>query len=241
MNRLDLEIIRQSGNAPLVFEARRVVNAGYAGRDPAAVRRHIEELQRAGVAPPSSVPVLFPIPCANVTTAGRIEAVEEKTSGEVEFVLLAQGDRLYVGIGSDHTDRVLEAVDVLKSKQACPNVLGRAVWDYEEIQAHWDRLRLQSWVRPNPADEWALYQSAEVATLLAPAQILDLVRSRVADHRIEGTIIFSGTVPLHGGEVVCGSGFRCALVDPVLRRSLHCTYDIARLSYLRPESPPAIP
>ena len=56
MNRLHLEIIRQSTREPLVLDPRRMINAGYVGRDQATVRQHIEELQREGVAPPPSIP-----------------------------------------------------------------------------------------------------------------------------------------------------------------------------------------
>jgi hypothetical protein len=234
MNLLALEIVRAAENTPLLFEPRRMINAGYVGRDQAAVRHHIEELQREGVAAPPSVPMLFPMVCANVTTSSRIEVVEEKTSGEVEFVLLMQGDRIFVGIGSDHTDRLLEAIDMLKSKQACPNVLGHAVWDYEDVREHWDRLTLKSWVRLAPTQEWVPYQSMAVAAILSPEQILDLVRSSTVDHRLDDTIIFSGTVPIIGGQVIYGSSFRCELHDPFRQRSLHCVYDVVHLTYLQP-------
>jgi hypothetical protein len=240
MNRLNLEIVRTSGSTPCVFEVSRVVNAGYVGRDEAAVRRHIEELQHEGVAPPPSVPMLFPVFSANVTTADQIETIEQKTSGEVEFVLLMQGENMFVGIGSDHTDRPLEAVDLIKSKQACPNVLGRSIWDFEDVRGHWDDLVMQSWTRPTPADPWTLYQNATVASILPPLHLLELVRSRLSDRRIDDMMIFSGTIPIVEGKVIYGSGFRCALVDPVLQRSLHCTYEIVHLDYLGSEAPVAI-
>jgi hypothetical protein len=239
MNRLNLEIVRPSGSTPCVFEVSRVVNAGYVGRDEAAVRRHIEELQHEGVAPPPSVPMLFPVFSANVTTAEQIETIEPKTSGEVEFVLLMQGESMLVGIGSDHTDRPLEAVDLIKSKQACPNVLGRSVWDFEDVRGHWDDLLLQSWTRATPANDWTLYQSAAAAAILPPLHLLELVRARLSDHCIDGMAIFSGTIPIVGGKVIYGSGFRCTLADPVLERSLHCAYEIVHLDYLGSEAPVA--
>lgn len=239
MNRLALDVVRPSGTTPFGFEPRRMINAGYVGRDQAAVRHHIEELRREGVAPPSSVPMLFPMLLSNVTTASRIEVVEARTSGEIEFVLLVEGGRVLVGIGSDHTDRSLETADVLKSKQACPNVMGRAVWDYEDVRDHWDLLLLQSSVRSSSADNWTPYQSATVASILTPEQILDLVRARLSDQCLDQTIIFSGTIPLLDGKMSCGSEFHCALVDPVLQRSLHCIYEVVHLNYLLPEPLPA--
>ncbi|MBP8256799.1 MAG: DUF2848 family protein [Opitutaceae bacterium] len=235
MNRIALDVVRPTGTTPLEFEPRRMINAGYVGRDQAAVRHHIEELQREGVAPPSSVPTLYPVPISGLTTASRIEVVEGQTSGEIEFVLLVQSNRLLVGIGSDHTDRSLEKLDVLKSKQACPNVMGNAVWDYEDIRGHWDLLQLQSSVRSSTADNWTPYQIATVASILAPEQILDLVRKRLPDQNIDRTIIFSGTIPLLDGKMSYASQFQCALIDPVLQRSLHCSYDVVDLNDLLTE------
>ena len=34
----------------------------------------------------------------------------------------------YVGIGSDHTDRVLEAVSIRKSKQVCAKPISKELW-----------------------------------------------------------------------------------------------------------------
>jgi hypothetical protein len=239
MNCLQLEIRRPSGNSAFAFEVKRVVNAGYVGRDEAAVRRHIAELLHQGVAEPPSVPMLFPVLASNVTTTEEIETIELRTSGEVEFVLLLHGGTIRVGIGSDHTDRRLEAVDMIKSKQACPNVLGRTVWDFDEVRNHWDELILQSWVRVDAAQGWSAYQDAPVASILSASQLMELVRSRVSDGRMDGMVIFSGTVPTLDGKVVYGSGFRCALVDPVLNRSLECSYSIKHLDYIGPARSPA--
>ncbi len=232
MSRLVLDIVRPSGTTAVVFEPRRMINAGYVGRDQAAVRQHIEELCREGVAPPPSVPMLYPMELSSLTTDSRIEVVEPRTSGEIEFVLLVEGSRVLVGVGSDHTDRLLETTDVLKSKQACANVMGRAVWDYEDLRDHWDRLQLQSSVRASSAEIWKPYQSASVASILAPEQILELVRSRMTDHCLDRTLIFSGTIPLLDGKMIYGSEFQCALIDPVLNRTLHCAYEVVHLNYL---------
>lgn len=232
MNRLFLEVIRPSGTSALVFEPRRMINAGYVGRDQAAVRQHIEELRSEGVAPPPSVPMLYPMALSSLTTDSRIEVVEPRTSGEIEFVLLVEGSRVLVGVGSDHTDRLLETTDVLKSKQACANVMGRGAWDYEDLRDHWDRLQLRSSVRASSAEIWKPYQSASVASILAPEQILELVRSRMTDHCLDRTLIFSGTIPLLDGKMIYGSEFQCALIDPVLNRTLHCAYEVVHLNYL---------
>ena len=241
MNLLELDLVGKSGVGSLSFNVRRVVNAGYVGRNQDAVRQHIEELQREGVAPPPAVPMLFPLSCATLTTADRIETIEEETSGEVEFVLLVHDARIYVGIGSDHTDRRLERTDLIKSKQACPNVLGRSVWDYEDVRRHWDQLQIQSWVRSSATGPWTPYQSATADTILSASDIVELVRQRLCDRALDGMVIFSGTVPTLGGKVTYGAGFRCALVDPILQRSLDCAYEVRQLDYLKsPESVAAV-
>ncbi|NIQ18355.1 MAG: DUF2848 domain-containing protein, partial [Candidatus Aenigmarchaeota archaeon] len=79
-------------------------------------KAHIEELRREGIPPPPSVPMLFPVLSHNITTAGQIQVVGSRTSGEAEFVLLLDGENIFVGVGSDHTDRDLERHSIMKSK-----------------------------------------------------------------------------------------------------------------------------
>ena len=71
----------------------------------------------------------------------------DDTSGEVEPVLVGAADRLWVTVGADHTDRKLESYGVAVSKQVCPKALGRTAWRFEEVEPHWDRLLLRSFIR----------------------------------------------------------------------------------------------
>jgi hypothetical protein len=232
MPSLDLLLVRKLTTAPVRFEVCRMINAGYVGRDQKAVKAHIEELAREGIAPPPSVPVLFPVLSNNLTTASRIEVVEDRTSGEVEFILLLQAGRMWVGVGSDHTDRHLEANSMLNSKQVCPNVMSKQVWDYDEIRDHWDEIVLQSWTRTSTDSDPILYQKAPLAKILSATDLLTLVKSRMTKGDCEGLVIFSGTIPILTREMICGSFFRCELIDPVLNRQLACEYSIDRLNYL---------
>ena len=231
---LKLTVSGPSGSASLDFTPRRMVNAGYVGRDISATRAHIEELEREGIAPPPSIPMLFPILSGNITTAGRIEVVGEKTSGEAEFVLLLAGDAVYVGVGSDHTDRRLEAHDMLLSKQVCPNVMSAEVWNYADVRDHWDDILLQGWTRAAVGEDEVLYQEAPLAAIMSAPDIIGLVESRIADGDCDGMVIFSGTIATLAGEPIYGSGFRCALTDPHLKRSIACEYEIVKLDYLAP-------
>jgi hypothetical protein len=232
MKKIVLNLVKKSGSTPIEFHIKRVVNAGYVGRDQKAVRAHIEELKKEGIAPPPSIPMLFPVFCSAVITDNEIETVEDKTSGEAEFVLLLENDKILIGVGSDHTDRALEALSMLNSKEVCPNVMGKDVWHYDEIKDHWDDLILQSWVRPQEGADEVLYQKALLRTIMTPKELIDLIHSRSSDRLTEGLVIFSGTVPILTHEMIYGVSFRCELSDPKMNRKLSCEYKINRLKYL---------
>ena len=218
---------------PLQFKVNRMVNAGYVGRDRKAVEAHIEELKKEGVPTPPSVPILFPVLSNNITVSDNIEVVGDKTSGEVEYVLLFNRQDIFVGVGSDHTDRDLEGKSIIKSKQICMNVLSQKVWDYQEVRSHWDNLLLQSWVKDKDSNEEVLYQKALLATILPADEIMKLVKSNMKDSHLEGFAIFSGTVPILSNGFNYGPYFRGELVDPVLNRTLICEYRINQLDYLQ--------
>src|SRR5262249_53229165 len=91
---------------------RNLVVAGWTGRNLAALEAHIKELEALGVTRPKSVPIFYRNAVSLLTTAPVIETIGDKSSGEVEFVLYAFDDGLWVGIGSDHTDRKAEIINV---------------------------------------------------------------------------------------------------------------------------------
>jgi hypothetical protein len=231
-NILALTLETEGRSVPLNFPVRRMVNAGYVGRDQATVRAHIEEMRHLGIPAPASVPVLFSLTSDNVTTADQIEVIGPGTSGEVEYVLLLHEDEVFVGVGSDHTDRALEGASICKSKQVCKNVVSSRVWRYREVKGGWDDLVLTSWVRSPETGLEVVYQQGPLSTILSADELLGLVRSRIKDERSEGLVIFSGTLPLVAGTIVYGTEFRCALFDPLTGRSLSCAYRAVPLGYL---------
>src|SRR5689334_6701674 len=105
-----------------------LVIAGWTGRDRAAVEKHIAELEAIGVKRPRTVPVFYRVGSGLLTGDREVEVVGGHSSGEVEFVLVSSGDALYVGVGSDHTDRKVESYGVTVSKQMCPKPVGRELW-----------------------------------------------------------------------------------------------------------------
>jgi len=220
----------EEGRRDLAFSFKRMINAGYVGRNQEEVQRHVEELKKEGVPAPESVPTFYPVILGALTLESEVEVVGEKTSGEAEFVLLLDGDKWYVGVGSDHTDRELETVSILKSKQVCPNVMCAGIWPFEEVREHWDEMILRGYALRG--GERILYQEAKLESILAPEELVDLTRSRVGDGDLNHSVIFSGTVSILTDEIIFGEGFEAELEDPVLGRKLSCPYRVHQLDYL---------
>jgi hypothetical protein len=201
---------------PLALEPRRLLIAGYTGRDQAAVARHIDELRAHGIPAPAATPAAYALTPDRLTTAATITVVGTDTSGEAEFVLVLAGGDLYVGVGSDHTDRDLERVSVRRSKQVCPKPLGDRLWRWADVRARWDACQLRSWSGGTP------YQEGSVAALLAPEAVLAVIQARVGD--VADSVIYCGTLPLLGGELRADAEFVAALDDPATGRELRCAY-----------------
>ena len=200
------------------------VIAGWTGRDPAAVERHIAELEALGVKRPVSTPVFYRVSASRLTTDKEIEATGARSSGEVEFVLMQTGDRLWVGVGSDHTDREVETYSVTVSKQMCDKPIAPVLWELEEVAPHWDRMILRSHAWINGKRE--LYQEGTLDAMLG---VDDLIKRGFVDGRLpDGCIMFGGTFAAKGG-IRPADRFECELEDPVLRRTIRHAYDVMTL------------
>lgn len=211
------------------FEVRRVVNGGYCQRDQELVKRHIEELRKEGIPAPARIPVFFPVPTYMVTTASSIEVARAKTSGEAEYVILLDGKNILIALGSDHTDRELERVSLELSKQVCPNVISGDAWNYLDLKERWDSLILRSWVYRD--GRRILYQEAALEALLPPEELIRLVSRHIPHCPLDGTLIFSGTVPILSKEVIYGERFEASLEDPIMGEELRLEYCIDRFSW----------
>jgi hypothetical protein len=198
-----------------------VILVGYTGRDRAAVLNHIRELETLGVAPPQRVPAIYAVNADLVTTAARLTVRTADTSGEAEFFMLHSPLGVLVGVGSDHTDRKQEAIDVAASKAMCGKVISRHVWRLSAVAAHWDGLELRAWTTDGAGRH--LYQSGKLDALLVVPELLAEVEAAgiVAARKL----IFGGTLPTIGGFSF-GHRFEVELHDPVLQRTLSCAYDI---------------
>jgi len=203
------------------FVPQRVIIAGYTGRDQESVRAHIHELAAHGIPAPSEIPTIFRTALDRLTTESELEVLGEHTSGEAEAVLLVSGDDLWVTLGSDHTDRELEKVDIAASKQVCPKPVSAEVWRYADVRDRWDSLVLRSWV--GAAGREQLYQEGLMSAVLAPEDLLAVLRGRVG-RLVDGAAIFTGTIPLLGGVFLAKPYFEAELLDESAGRSLRCAY-----------------
>jgi hypothetical protein len=202
-----------------------LVVAGWTGRIAADVEAHIAELEALGVARPKSVPIFYRNSASLLTTAASIQTVGENSSGEVEFVLYSLAGHLWLGIGSDHTDRKAETINVTLSKQICPKPVGPNLWLYEDIRPHWETLKLRSFVSGENGRR-RLYQEGSVANMRPPEELIRLYTG--GDRLPEGTAMFCGTFAAQGG-VSYSNRFEMELEDSVLNRKLTHGYDIVRL------------
>ncbi|REF73056.1 uncharacterized protein DUF2848 [Paracoccus versutus] len=222
--KIDMNVASLSGSTPLCFEINDLVIAGWAGRDKEAMEHHIRELEALGVKRPETTPTFYRVAANRLTTGGRIECNGSASSGEVETVIIAQGGKLYVGIGSDHTDREVETYGITVSKQMCDKPVGAEVWPFDEVAPHWDSLIIRSWLTAD--GKRSLYQEGTVAGLLDPADVI--ARYTQGADLPDGTAILGGTTPAIGG-IRPGKVFECELEDPVLSRKLHLVYEIKEL------------
>jgi Protein of unknown function (DUF2848) len=204
-----------------------LVIAGWTGRDPAAVEKHIEELAALGVPRPASVPIFYRAAAARLTTDTLIEVTGASSGGEVEFVLLQHRERLWVGTGSDHTDREVEKYGVTVSKQMCDKPIASEFWAYDDVVAHWDRLLLRSHV--TEAGARVLYQEGPVTAMLDPAALISRLNGSAP--LPEGTLMFCGTLAARGG-VRPTNEFEFELDDPVLGRKIKHGYRVQNLPVL---------
>ncbi len=203
---------------------RELVIAGWTGRDAAAVEAHIAELAEIGVARPSRVPCFYRVAADLLTRAPAIQAVGPDSSGEVEVVLFGTETGMLVGLGSDHTDRRVEAWSVTVAKQACAKPVAGTVWRFDEVAGHWDSLALRSWAVADGVRED--YQAGPVSAMRSPA---DLVARYCGGGALPpGTAMFCGTLAVAGG-VRPADRFEMELADPRLGRTIAHGYDIAVL------------
>lgn len=202
----------------------RMYNFGSATRNADDAVAHQEEVAKAGIGIAFDIPAprVYPISPHNVVTDEEVCVHNAETSGEVEIVLLNDGTELFVGVGSDHTDRALERTSIVWSKQAYPNVVAPRFWPFADVRGHWDELVLESWVDGRP------YQNVGVATFLHPEDMIAALRQRVPALPAR-FMLFSGTYVSVDKSLGFGDRWRIKMSDPKRARSLDHTYVLTNI------------
>jgi 4-hydroxyphenylacetate 3-monooxygenase len=220
----DAEVVTRAGTRRQHFSVVRMYNLGSATRNADVAKPHQIEVAKEGINIAFKVPAprIYPIDAFALTTGDVVGAQGTRTSGEVEIVAV-KADRLYVGVGSDHTDRDLERGSIPWSKQVCPNVLAPTLWDYEEIADHWDQCRIRS------AVDGRAYQDVGVDAFIAPPDVLRILSERVTRLPATNFVVFFGTIAALDKELGFGDHWSFEMEDPVLGRSIRHQYSVERL------------
>ncbi|HYD56266.1 MAG TPA: DUF2848 domain-containing protein, partial [Burkholderiales bacterium] len=171
----------------MTFRPSELIIAGWTGRDEAALKKHIRELEEIGVKPPKTTPIFYRVSASLFCSSNEIQVSGPDTSGEVEFVLMQKPEGLFVTVGSDHTDRKAETVGVTLSKQLCEKPACPQAWRYEEVKPHWERLVLRSWA------DGELYQEGSVNAMRSPEDLLGKYPLK------SNWAMFCGTLAAKGG------------------------------------------
>jgi hypothetical protein len=230
MTTLNFTVIGIDGESPLSVDLVRCYNLGFTMRDEEKMQRHLEECYKLGVKELicDRPPLVMPISPWAVLTDSKVAVQRPKTSGEVEIVTLADADgTVYVGVGSDQTDRPLEGIDIPWAKQVAPNVVAPTLWKWDDVKDHWDEVRMSCTVVDK--GESVEYQDASVAEFWTPVEMLQGVRDSVV-HVPGAIVLFSGTVVTLEETLRFAEQWTLRMTDPVLNRELSFTYDIEVLA-----------
>lgn len=210
---------------PIDIDVHTLIIAGITGRDTAAVQEHIDELSAIGIAPPSTIPIYYRVSATMVVIADAIQVIGGDSSGEVEAVLIGTDDGMLVGVGSDHTDRRVEADSTAIAKQMCPKPIATEVWRFADVAEAWDDLELIC-DRVDDGNS-SPYQRGRMAAVRRPEDLI----GGYFDGGTElppGVVMFTGTVPTIG-DIAAAERFEIALNDPSRGRRLSHAYRVEEL------------
>src|SRR6478609_5358785 len=169
-NEIAFTLAANRTTSPVKLSLTRAVIAGWTGRDPVARDKHIAELAAIGIAPPATTPIYYRVAARRLTTEDSIQVSGGDTSGEVEFVLIGWQGRIFVGVGSDHSDRKVETYGITVSKQMCDKPVAPMLWELEDVIGHWDRMILRS--HAVIGGERELYQEGTLDSMLPVAELV---------------------------------------------------------------------
>jgi hypothetical protein len=219
---LTFTVVERDGEQPLAATVGTLVIAGWTGRDAGAMEAHIRELEELGIARPKTTPIFYRVAASLLTTADAIQVSGTGSSGEAETVILDIDGARYVGVGSDHTDREAEKINVSLSKQVCAKPVSPTLWRYADVADHWDDLVLRSWAHEGGARR--PYQEGPVTAMRVPDDLIARYGGLAP-----GAAMFGGTLAFAKPVATAAEAFEVELEDPVLGRKLAHTYRIETL------------
>jgi Protein of unknown function (DUF2848) len=228
VNRLRMQVALTEGSKQrnIYIDVQNLIIAGWTGRDAAAIQRHIEELEAIGVARPKCTPMFYRVSADRLTTQKVVDVIGCDSTGEVEFVLLQRGRELFVGLGSDQTDRKVETVGVTLSKQMCPKPVAAEIWRWSDVGPHWDELSLRC--TASTGGKEVIYQEGTVTAMLHPKELLARYAIESLETFAPGTAMFCGTLAAKN-KIAWAESYALELVDPVLKRRLNHAYCVRPL------------
>jgi hypothetical protein len=224
---LTFTVDAQDTTTPLTLPIDQLVIAGWTGRDTVARDKHITELEAMGIARPATTPIYYRASARRLTQDNSIECTGGDSSGEVEFVLIGWQGRIFVGCGSDHTDRKVEAYNVTVSKQMCDKPIASTLWELEDVIGHWDKIILRSYATIK--GERVLYQEGTLDAMLPVTELI--ARGFPGGQLPDGCAMFGGTFAAKGG-IRPADRFDFELEDPVLKRKISHGYDVITMPEL---------
>lgn len=217
-----LEFSLAGSGEPVTIEPRELVVAGFTATDPGSVRRHLDELIELGVVVPEETPSFYRLSPDLLTLEPRIVVDGERTSGEVEPVLVcAREDEWFLAVGSDHTDRELERTDIARSKAACAKVLSRELVPYDVAAGEWDAIRLKAWTGAAQSP----YQDGLAGALMTVPALLEELKVR-CPVELEGLVLFLGTIPLESPGFVYSDRYALEMALPNGGPTLQVSYEV---------------
>ncbi|MEW9922411.1 DUF2848 domain-containing protein [Marimonas sp. MJW-29] len=224
---LDLILDDRRDERPLTFTPKRFIVAGWTGRDKAAMEHHMAELEALGIKRPATTPVFYRNSVTRLTTTNLLQTPGDGSSGEVEFVLFNIDGTLWVGTGSDHTDRKVEAYNITVSKQMCDKPVCNRLWPLDPLRDRWDSLEIAS--RAVIDGETVTYQKGTVAAMLSPWDLIAAFEAETGTKFAPGDVMMGGTLPAIGG-VRPASRFEFVLRDPQTGAALAHGYNVEVLA-----------
>ncbi|MQG39913.1 MAG: DUF2848 domain-containing protein [SAR202 cluster bacterium] len=210
-------------------------------RNIGVTKKYIDNIQNSGTKMHEPAGIAFKSRYL-LTNESKIEVQGSQTSGEAEFVIFSENEKLYLSVGSDHNDRSVGLMwtemlgkieDTAKSKQMVPSVIAQDAWEFEEIKNHWDRIIVSSKITgPEGLVDYQNYSLSELLDITYYIDQEDWILQ-------EGSVLLGGSGPLvdnlpndiYKGQTDLGEfdfpiDFHFGIHDPVLNRTITHYYDV---------------